>query len=73
MWTNPAAPTVSSHKGSPNSVIRLRQVNEHRRLRQSLNVSVAFVSTLMNNYEGREQSDGDVCSEWDVFLCLNNY
>lgn len=50
MWTNPGAPAARSLKGSPDSVIRLRQVNKHRRLLQSLNVSVAFVSTLMKNY-----------------------
>lgn len=38
-------------KRSPNGSIYLPQVNEHRRLRRSLNVSVTFVSALMNNGE----------------------
>lgn len=38
-------------KRSPNGPIYLPRVNEHRRLRRSLNVSVTFVSALMNNGE----------------------
>lgn len=38
-------------KRSPNGSIYLPRVNEHRRLRRSLNVSVTFVSALMNNGE----------------------
>lgn len=49
MLTNPATPTVSSHNGSPNSVICLRQVNDHRCLVHSLNVSVTLGSALTNN------------------------
>lgn len=48
---DPDPPTAIPLKRSPNGVICLRRVNEHRRLRRSLNVWVTFVSALMNNGE----------------------